>query len=142
MKQHDYNCLKCRNYYGCEGKDSYSYSEIRWCPWQVLWILEREDKLRGADWGKKDDVRKTGGNPHDAPFTKGVDVVAELELRLAQTGVYGELLKAEIEAGRTFQTLSANARAALMYVKGWRRKRIDFKRWLREVYRLGKSPSR
>jgi len=133
--EREYNCQKCKRYQGCAGKDTYTYSEIRWCPWQVLWILGREENLRNADWGNRDDVKTFSHSQHDAPFTKGVDVVAELEARLERTGVYGELLKAQVEAGRTMETLSQNAKAALMYVKGWRRKQISFTRYMREIYR-------
>ena len=132
------NCLKCRDYRGCEGKiDGYTYSDIRWCPRQVYWIIEHTEALRGADWGNRDDSPGSSNIPKEATFAKPVSVVAEVKVRLEKTGIYGELLVAQIEAGRSFEALSPNARKALMYCTGWRRKRISFARWVREVYRPG-----
>jgi len=63
-----------------------------------------------------------------------VSILAEVNKRLSKTDVHGKLLKSQVENGKDIDSLEPEARSALMYVKGLRRKRIDYKRWLRETY--------
>lgn len=65
--------------------------------------------------------------------------ISELEARLARTPNQGELLITQVEDGRTLSNVSDGARAILMYVKGKNRKRINFKRWQREVWDASNS---
>ena len=129
------NCRTCKDYRKCIGhSEGYSYAEIRWCPFQVLWLLENLERLRATGWIYKDD---SGGSPNvhtEASFVTVITVIAEVEVRLEATGKHGERLKEQAEEGRSLKQLSPQARAALMYIKGWRRKRISYSRWLREVY--------
>ena len=62
----------------------------------------------------------------EAYYTKPVAILAETEYRLKKTGIHGKLLKAEILAGLE---LSRESRSALLYCKGWRRKRMNFVTW-------------
>ena len=67
-------------------------------------------------------------------FVRPTVVIAELMARIDRTGIQGEMLMSQVEDGRTYHTLTIGAKEALRYVSGFRRKRIGFKRWLREVY--------
>ena len=129
------DCKTCKSYKNCPGKDTFTYPDIRWCPLQVMWLLDNAETLRTVGWITDDDNRGSRpGMPTAAPFVNIINVLAELDTRLKETRVHGEKLRQQAEEGRSIQYLSPMARAALMYVKGWRRKRTTFKRWLREVW--------
>jgi len=75
----------------------------------------------------------------EAYFVKAVLVITEVEVRLAMTDNNGELLVTQVEDGRTLKNLSDGAREILMYVKGNRRKKVGFRRWLKKIYYHGKT---
>lgn len=129
------DCRSCKSYKDCNGKANYNYSEIRWCPYQCMWIIERAEALRTGDWGAIDDNIGSRNTPNEADFCKAINALAELEVRLKVTGADGEkLVKQVAQEGREFKYLSPKATAALMYIKGWRRKRTSYKDWLRKVF--------
>ena len=141
-------CVECKDYHKCPygvGKAWYLYIEIRWCPYQVVFILESSDTLLAGNWPDNPDsssyidpMIKTGFRS-EAYFTKPVEILAEVEWRLKRTGVDGKLLREQIENGKSIAEMQPEARSALMYVKGKRFKRTDYKRWLREVYYAPKT---
>lgn len=129
------DCRDCRSYKDCVGKPWYHYGEIRWCPYQVVWIIESLEVLATGGWppnpegtGYIDPKIKTG-YASEAYYVKPVGILAEVEYRLRRVGIHGKLLKAEVLAGLD---LSDESRSALMYVKGWRRKRMGFRTWAKE----------
>lgn len=133
-------CRKCKRWKGCIGKDWYHFGEIRWCPLQVIWILQNAEMLRAGLWppqcvesGESRQIKEEGY------FVKAILAITEVDLRLAMTDNKGELLVTQVEDGRTLSTLSDGAREILIYVKGRNRKIIDFRRWLREVYYAPKT---
>ena len=129
------DCRDCKSWKDCNGKsDGYSYSDIRWCVYQCLWIIEHADALRTGDWETTDDNVGSRNRPSEGNFVKAVSVLAELEVRLKETGADGLKLWKQVSEGREFKYLSPLARQALFYVKGWRRKRMSYRRWVREVY--------
>lgn len=135
------DCRKCKDYRDCtRNHDWFHYGEIRWCVWQVIWVIENSGTLLAGNWppnpdgsGYIDPKIKTGYGS-EAYYTKPAGILAEVEYRLRRTGIEGKLLRAEIKAGETMDSMEPEARSALMYIKGWRRKRIGYKRWLREIY--------
>lgn len=131
---HDLDCRRCDRWKGCPGKEWYHYGEIRWCPQQVIWILQNAETLKAGLWlsPPDDSPRSTQLNP-EAYFVKAGIAISEVELRLERTPGKGEMLLTQIEDGRSLSNLSDGARAVLMYVKGFRRKRMGFRRWAREV---------
>lgn len=141
-------CQECKDYNKCPygaGKEWYFYAEIRWCPYQVVWILLNALLLGEGKWppdpegsGYVDPMIKTGYKA-EAYFTKPVETLAEVEWRLDRTGVDGKLFRAQVESGKSIGELEPEARSALMYVKGKRSKRIGYKRWLREIYYAPKT---
>jgi len=139
----EYDCLKCKMWKGCPGKEWYHYGEVRWCVHQVVWLLQHKEILRSGRWSKdfygSDDSVGQRSVKTEASFVKPELVIAELEARLKMVGPQAELLITQIEDGRTLTNLSDGARAVLMYVKGFRRKDIGFRRWIRVVYRQPKT---
>jgi len=131
------DCQRCRDYRECSGfKKWYHYAEVRFCIFQVLWILRNSDTLRAGHWPQDPDRSSDDGSGQrniktEATFVKPILILAEVESRLRRTGIHGKLLAAQIEAGREFNTLDRDARDALFYVKGWRQKRDSFTNWKR-----------
>lgn len=136
------DCRDCRSYKDCSGKPWYHYGEIRWCVYQVIWIIEHSEILRAGTWppnpegsGYIDPGIKTGYKS-EAYYAKPVGILAEVEARLKRAGVNGKLLRAEVLAGLE---LSQESKSALHYCKGWRRKRMSYHRWLWDRRYQGKK---
>lgn len=131
-------CQVCRDWRRCvynEGKEWYTYPEIRYCPYQVMWVIEKADTLRAGNWppnpegtGYIDSAIHTGYSS-EAYYTKAVRVIADVSKRLDRTGVDGKLLKEQVENGKTIDKLEPESRSALMYIKGWRAKRMSYNAW-------------
>lgn len=132
------DCRTCRDYRGCIGKEWFNFAEIRWCPLQIVWILQYKDTLKDGRWPQdpyaSDDNVGQRSIKTEASFVKPEIIIAELEARFQRVGPQAELLITQVEDGRTLSNLSSGAREVLMYVKGFRRKQISFRRWLRRVY--------
>lgn len=117
------------------GKPWFHYGEIRFCPYQVCWIIEHSDTIIAGNWpanpdgSSHTDPKITAGYKSEAYYVKPTAMLGEVEYRLKRTGVDGKLLRAELLAGLD---LSRESKDALMYVKGWRRKRMTYQRWLRD----------
>ena len=129
------DCRKCKDYRDCAGKPWYHYGEIRFCPYQVIFIIYNEGVLRSGGWPDNPDgssyidPKVQTGFKSEAYFVKPVGILGEVEYRRKRTGTDGKLLRAEVLAGLD---LSQESKDALMYIKGWRRKRMSYPRWLRE----------
>jgi len=126
------DCRSCRTWKGCTHDRSwFGYQEIRWCAYQVEWLISNSDMLRKGQWP----AEETGSGPgsrqfkSEGSFVKASVVVAELDARLKSTGVCGKLLVALVESGGTLGTLDRDARDALYYISGWRRKVTSFRAW-------------
>lgn len=135
-------CRSCKSYKKCNGKPWYSYLDLRFCPHQVIWVIENSATLLAGKWppnpegsGYIDPGIKTGYKS-EAYYVKPVGILAEVEYRLKRCGVYGKLLRAEVLAGLE---LSPEAKSALHYCKGWRRKRMTYQRWLWDRRYQGKK---
>lgn len=138
------DCRDCKDYRNCTQDISwFHYGQIRFCPYQCIWVLANSEMLRAGQWpkdeGSSDSNLGQRSVKTEASFVKPELVIAELEVRLQRCGTQAELLITQVEDGRTFETLSDGAREVLMYAKGFRRKRIGFRRWLRDVYHRSKS---
>ena len=137
------DCHNCRDYRECVGKDWFNFAEIRWCVHQIIWILLHVAILRAGHWPQDpygaDNNTSSRTIKTEASFVKPELVIAELEERLKRCGKQAELLVTQVEDGRTLSNLSPGAREVLMYAKGFRRKRIGFRKWLREIYHRSKS---
>jgi len=123
------DCRSCRTWKECYGKDWFGYHEIRWCPKQVEWLIEHQEMLRRGEWP----TEETSDNPGsrqvktEGAFVKASVIVGELDVRLSNTGVCGKLLVALIKSGASLH--DRDARDALYYISGWRRKATSFRAW-------------
>ncbi len=132
------DCRTCKSHKDCAGKEFYTYSEIRWCRWQVLWILTNSEALGAGIWPPSPDgssyidPKIRTGYPSEANYVKPVVALAEVERRLKRTGLAGKLLKSEVKAGETIETMEPEARDALRYVSGWGKKDMSFSAWKKQ----------
>ena len=129
------DCRDCKDYKDCRGKEWYHYGEIRFCPYQVMFIIVNSELLVIGEWPKRPQGAYTDFLPLDisteAYYTRPTSILAEVEIRLGRINRYCKLaLIDEVNNGLTFDTLSRPAIDALMYAKGWRRKRSSFSHWL------------
>jgi len=131
------DCRDCKDYRECTAPpDWFHYGEIRWCVYQVIWIIKHAWILRAGRWPKNpDSVDDNAGQRRiktEGNFVPSITILAEVKIRLERTGIHGKLLVAQIEAGRDFETLDRDARDALLYIKGYKRKRMSFNHWKRQ----------
>jgi hypothetical protein len=64
-----------------------------------------------------------------APFETACQIIAEVDYRLTQTGVEGKLLVLQVLAGNSYWELYPEARNALNYVVGNKRKMTPYNQW-------------
>lgn len=117
---------------GCPGKEWFDFGEIRWCPQQNFWLLKYADILHAGEWPTPD-VTVAGGmrgmKVTEAAYVKVVIAIGEVDDRLKKTGWRGRLLAEECKNKEMMDDLSNDAKDALYYVAGWRRKETDFNDW-------------
>ncbi len=134
------DCLSCYrrvDRQGCYGKEWYGPKEIQYCVHQIMWIIYNLPDLREGIYPR--DPRVTG---YTDPFGKSnvrnqtashvipCEIAAELRVRVSQCGVEGKLLLAETLLGQSFGCLSPEARTALYYCCGRRRKSTSYRQWI------------
>lgn len=128
-----FDCRHCRKWGGCPGKDWYSFADIRFCVQQVFWLLKYAYMLRQGVWPSPESVLEAGIRGRqmiaEGRFAKAVLVMAEIDKRLARTGLRGEVLAEQCINREKMDYLSDNARDALYYVAGWKRRRMSFYQW-------------
>jgi hypothetical protein len=131
-------CQRCRRWRDCTAPpDWFNYTEIRFCPYQCLWILAHDETLECGQWpiqpGQAESPLGSRQFRAEAAFVKPEVIIAELRSRLAKTGIQGKLLRAQAKAEVTSpDDLEWEAREALWYITGWNRKTINFGAWKRQ----------
>jgi len=139
----DLDCRRCKDWRSCIGTEGgYLFAHLRFCPFQVVWILANSDYLHAGKWPPRysalEEPRKHQIS-EEGYFVKPALIIAEVEKRLETTNTQGKLLVAQCKAGETLQTLDDEAWEVLMYVKGWRRKDRSFSAWGKDRRYHGKS---
>ena len=137
------SCRTCKTSKDCDGREFFTYSEIRWCPHQILWLLEHAEILESGRWplnpessGYIDSSIKTG-YASEGYFVKPVEIIGEVNRRLTSTNLtrkqYGEKFIIQVELG---EELSEESKLILLYIRGWRQKRMSYSDWRKQrVYR-------
>ena len=133
------DCKACKGKYKeCIGQESYAVEDIRWCPHQVIWLIEEFFYLDGGgihrtnlEWpdslmSELPSIQRFAKT--SAYFTKAVEVIAELAVRLKSLGMSGVLLLAELQAGMEGH-LTSEADAAFHYITGNYRKVDSYPHW-------------
>ena len=108
----DLDCRTCRDYRGCIGKDFYTYTDIRFCPLQCIWILEHRATLKGGEWPRdpymSDDNQSSKRIQTEAPFVKPEVIIGELEARLKRCGSEVMPLIIKCRCGQEFEITSSD----------------------------------
>ncbi len=112
----------------------YSPQSITFTKPQVYFILQNLELIRTGTWpleGKETGYVGKPGKSRNAraPFETPVLIASEVSIRLDACGLRGKLLLAQIQADVPLHYLDFEAKMALRYCSGWRRKRMTFVNW-------------
>jgi hypothetical protein len=135
----------CRTPDGCDGHPYYETHEIRFCRFQMLWLLAELPTLKagkypvGSSTGYVD-LHLESHRPLvvRAPFETPVLLAAEVTSRLDRCGLDGVILKAIVMWGEMPEALAKGLNMgcadvlrrrerALQYISGWRRRLVSYK---------------
>jgi len=138
----------CTNWDDCAGKSWYAMGDIRYCRYQVIWLIDAglyvsvtgDIQVDIEQWPSQDEAtgytraEPTQHSVNLTTFERPVEVFAELAARLARTGTDGRLLIHEVQSRRfeNVAMLSREARSALGYASGWKRKRMGYSDWKKQ----------
>lgn len=127
------SCHGCRmSPKDCDKDGDFEPGEInRYCQNQVKWLIlnanQKYSDGQSDQWpervGHKTSITK-------AFFTLMLEPIAEVEVRLDETGVDGRLLRAELQIDP--DNLSPESILALRYISG-RERKGDYRRWKRQT---------
>jgi hypothetical protein len=96
-------CKQCTDYKKCVGFPWYSWEDIKWCPYQVWWIIEFSDVFEQGIWpdapeNRHTDIVEKSLTP-EASFVRASMALGEVEARLLRTDKDGEWLVSLIKSG-------------------------------------------
>lgn len=128
----------------------YSYKGFNFNKEQVLWAIGNLETLRNGLWpaepketGYTEAIGIRKSKQTEATFVKPIGIAGELDWRLKRTKTDGKLLEAEVRASehlKFWTPLSDEAKMALNYISGWRRKTLPYYQYKRQrIYRLRKQ---
>lgn len=141
------DCSQCKDFYaGCQGKEFYEPREIKFCPFQIIWLIQNIGTLHEYSWVKGYKVaiprrKKPGGGGY---FTTPADYAYEVERRLEHCGLDG--LLAYLYYGYDFEErllakyyrldpgeVKHRIEAVIWWICGWNFYPRPYRRW--NVYR-------
>lgn len=129
-------CRDCHSWKDCPAPERgwYSYGEVRWCVYQVFWILKWEEYFDIGIWPTPESTVEAPKRTlsKDAQYVNSMIIIGELRVRLEKTGLKGKLLREECQNREKMLYLSDPAKEALWYCAGWRRKGMSFRDWLKQ----------
>lgn len=134
----DKSCLTCKQWKDCIGKIWFTYSDIRWCPHQVIWIWQNRVELLDGHWPinsmEVPDHEWEPSISSEATYEKPEIVLAELEKRMETLprdvkGAFKDAVNKEY----LIENFSPPAYLGLMYLKGYNRKLQSFSQWRRGI---------
>ncbi len=130
-------CPSCNRFImnTCKGYEWYELKEIRFCRWQVLFLLENFHAYPTDPYtsGYTEAPRTSHRIGANAPFESQAVVFAELEYRIEKTGTDGKWLISDVQKGVTLRELAYEPRRALHYCAGWTRKRLSYSAWAKQI---------
>lgn len=137
----DLGCRNCKDWKSCPGNSMdavemwFGYQDICWCSLQVFWLLKYADILHVGEWPVPDATSPGGMHGKrmtGAAFTKVILIIAEVDCRLKRTGLMGKLLAEQAKNRDRMDDLDGDAKSALYYISGWRRKEMSFSAWRKQ----------
>lgn len=146
----------CRDWGSCPYNDVpeelrwFRLTDIQYCRNQILFIIEHVLNFKGDRYVTELEAwpaesKETGYNDtpvqhstsNSANFERFRQVTAEVLIRLESAGIDGRLLLLEVKNNRL--DLSQEAKRALNYISGWKRKRLSYSFWKRQRSFRGKE---
>ena len=128
-------CHNCRSWNGCSGYAYFTQSDITFCRYQMFFLLENLGTLTAGEYPREPvetgyiDIPATKITKGGAAFETPATLAAEVQWRLDRTGKDGKLLRYQVEAGYKLSYLDKDARMALNYISGWKRKLLSYPDW-------------
>jgi len=136
-------CQRCKKWTECPGvPEWFNPSDIRFCPYQVRWILDNVESLGMGRWPMEPKISGYIDRPgnrrikSEAHFVVPVGVLAEVHKRLSFCGQDGALVRClsqsvDIDVLKDLVHLSDNqinnrVNRAIRYASGWRRRRLSY----------------
>lgn len=104
----------------------------------MVFLIENLETLKEGIWPPSPrgtgytDVSGGSGYHSSGAFTRPCEFAAECEIRLKATGKDGRWLKKEIDEESSWYGLTREAKSALNYISGWRRKREGYLEWKKD----------
>jgi len=145
------DCRDCKGWEGCIGQwysDSegseqewYSYGDIRWCPYQVFWILKHSEDFDAGRWPKPPRILECDTKSHtrivrEATFCRPKRIIGEVRARLATfadkspwSADKARILKRDAITVEKIMYLEDDIKSVLYYVSGRDRRDTSFRIW-------------
>lgn len=136
---------RCSDWSDCRGHAFYTPQEITYCRYQIQWLIYNLVGYRDGHYYTEADTwpseqRDSGYDntpiQHSVRATAGFQKIREITgdviSRLERTGKDGQILYLECRAAGDIVQFSQDARNALHYISGWKRKRLSFGAWLKQ----------
>ena len=128
------------SYEDCNGFEWYSFNDLKWCPYQIIWLVENYIEMSEGMWPdppehlEMDNVQKSKTNR--ASFVNATLAAGYLAFRFKRCGKEGKALWQEIESyiknaekeGKKFEP-SNNTKMAWYYITGNNGKGYSFRQW-------------
>ena len=127
----------------CSGRDYYTYGDIFYCRWQIIWVRQHKGELRRGIWPDMPSdniVESVKKKQVGADYERACITHADVDSRLKKAKGDGKLLDKEIELGTPINEMEDEAKSALLWCEGWRKKRGDYAVWkAKKTYRQRRS---
>lgn len=132
-------CRDCKDWRFCEVRDYFALSDIKPCPFQVVWLLATFTRKREDGeyefWIDKwmpdpSHTELASSSTFKSPFESIACLSAEINWRLNRTGKDGKELMMDVLNGTlNIEYLCEDARNALEYISGNKRRRVSYAEW-------------
>ena len=131
-------CRECRDWNRCLLTESerhwFGYQHIRFCQHHIFFLLKYEDIIRGKAWPSSDEALGGSSNQQlsDAAWVSVSLLLAELGVRLEKIrpSLKGERLSDQCKLRDRIEYLTDDAKDALYYIRGGKRKETPFNVWV------------
>ena len=138
-KEHPDYC----NYKECMGHEWYDYGDIKYCGFEVIWIIQNAEELRQGGWPLPPEHLEVDRLKEEiiagAYYEKAICIVAEVDARLKRTGKDGKWLVSLIIANFLIpedirplfdpRDIDADPKLAFDYITGYHRYGKDLEKW-------------
>lgn len=142
------DCLDCQRWQECIGKAYFVFAEIRFCPFQIVWIVRHRETLLDGRWvddpvsSSYTDGGIQSGYKSEASFVKPELIIGEVEKRMKSlTRDARDAFIDAVDKEYLIRNYSPPAYNVLMYLKGHRRKDDTYSHWANNREFRGKSTS-